>query len=104
MGIYPGIEKVKSKVTETQFRLYVTLHSCVVILFACLLILCLANMYKIVFKTGHLRRNSMIVAFYVYAFLAISCRFVTSFSYNYSYWIDFLMTEQPFAKLCVALI
>ncbi len=76
MFLLPNIEYLQYLLeSEEQYRSYLALHYTVLILFFCLLILCLYNVYKVLVRQGKWR-SIILLAFYIFAVFSIVARIV----------------------------
>ena len=108
MALLPNIEELKPYFTTSQYRWYLTVHWATIILFVCLLVLCILNMYRVIYKQGKWR-NILLLSFYFFSFTAIFFRLIFQVFFFDAYfdktsWVMFCGTISPYAKLCVGLL
>ena len=71
----PGLGELKNYTSLRQYRVFLTVHFAGILLFLCLLILCLLNIYQILWRQRRWR-NLSLLTFYLFAFVAIGCRLI----------------------------
>ena len=103
MTILPGFDKnVKPNMDETQYRVFMSWHWLLILLFGALIIMTVANIWQILVKQERWR-TSPLLFFYIFVFLAVLLRELANI-FGYVDKFTFLLRIQPFAMQEVGII
>ena len=100
MAILPELEELSKEWTDTQRRAYVSIHWLLIIFYAVLILITLANIWQILIKQERWKTLPLLV-FYIFVFIAVLLRELCNLmGLDYV----FLFFIQPIAKQGVGII